>query len=162
MVELRNEATQLSRHLVGKARHCPSIYRHCQRRQRRVISRDNMENFSGQSRTHSDQRGNSMTIGKPFQKGRSGNPGGRPKVVAEVKELARKHTGKAIETLVSIMDNPKAAPAARVSAANAYLIGDMGSRRNTSLERAGLLTSFACPSRARQRRSGSPRSTSRC
>ena len=112
---------QPSRHLVGKASACTSIHRHCQRRQRRVISRDNMENFSGQSRTHSDQRGNSMTIGKPFQKGRSGNPGGRPKVVAEVKELARKHTGKAIETLVSIMDNPKAAPAARVSAANALL-----------------------------------------
>jgi Family of unknown function (DUF5681) len=62
-----------------------------------------------------------MTIGKPFKKGQSGNPGGRPKVVAEVKELARKHTGKAIETLVSIMANPKAAPAARVSAANALL-----------------------------------------
>ena len=56
------------------------------------------------TRMHSDQRGNSMTIGKPFQKGHSGNPGGRPKVVAEVKELARTHTGKAIETLVSIMD----------------------------------------------------------
>jgi hypothetical protein len=60
-----------------------------------------------------------MTIGKPFKKGQSGNPGGRPKIVAEVKELARAHTGKAIETLVSIMSNPKAAPAARVSAANA-------------------------------------------
>jgi Family of unknown function (DUF5681) len=60
-------------------------------------------------------------IGKPFKKGQSGNPGGRPKVVAEIKELARKHTGKAIETLVSIMANPKAAPAARVSAANALL-----------------------------------------
>ena len=62
-----------------------------------------------------------MTIGKPFKKGQSGNPGGRPKVIAEVKELARAHTGEAIETLVSIMTNPKFAPAARVSAANALL-----------------------------------------
>jgi len=62
-----------------------------------------------------------MKIGKPFQKGQSGNPGGRPKVVAEVKELAREHTAEAIQTLVSIMSNPKSAPAARVSAANALL-----------------------------------------
>ena len=48
-----------------------------------------------------------MTIGKPFKKGQSGNPGGRPKVVAEVKELARAHTAAAIETLVAIMTNPK-------------------------------------------------------
>jgi Family of unknown function (DUF5681) len=62
-----------------------------------------------------------MTIGKPFKKGQSGNPGGRPKVVAEVRELARAHTGEAIETLVSIMTNTKSAPAARVSAANSLL-----------------------------------------
>ena len=62
-----------------------------------------------------------MTRGKPFEKGKSGNPGGRPKVVGEVRELARTHTGEAVETLVSIMKNPKAAPAARVSAANALL-----------------------------------------
>jgi hypothetical protein len=39
---------------------------------------------------------------KPFRNGQSGNPGGRPKEVAEVKALARTHTITAIETLVKI------------------------------------------------------------
>ena len=39
-----------------------------------------------------------MTIGKPFKKGQSGNPGGRPKVVAEVKELATQ-TSEATEEI---------------------------------------------------------------
>ena len=59
-----------------------------------------------------------MTIGKPFQ---SGNHGGRPKMLAEVQELAGQHTTDAVETLVSIMRSPKVAAAARVSAANALL-----------------------------------------
>jgi hypothetical protein len=62
-----------------------------------------------------------MSIGRPFKKGQSGNPGGRPKVVAEIRELARAHTAEAIHTLVSIMTNPKSPPAARVSSANALL-----------------------------------------
>src|SRR5262249_16797293 len=64
---------------------------------------------------------NSMTVGRPFQKGQSGNPGGRPKEIAEVKDLARQHMPAAIEALVSIMSNPKASDAARVSAAAALL-----------------------------------------
>jgi hypothetical protein len=68
--------------------------------------------------------------GRPFAPGQSGNAGGRPKrpmtlearrVVADVKEAARERTQAAIDTLTSIMQDPKAPPAARVSAAQAIL-----------------------------------------
>ena len=56
-----------------------------------------------------------------FQPGKSGNPGGRPAIIAEVQDLARQHTADAMETLAAIMRDPKASPAARVSAASAIL-----------------------------------------
>lgn len=56
-----------------------------------------------------------------FEKGRSGNPGGRPKEVAEVRELARQKTTQAVDTLTEIMQDVNAPAAARVSAANALL-----------------------------------------
>jgi hypothetical protein len=56
-----------------------------------------------------------------FQKGRSGDPGGRPKAIAEVKALARKQTTIAINTLVAIAKSNKATDAARVSACIALL-----------------------------------------
>lgn len=52
-----------------------------------------------------------------FKKGKSGNPGGRPKGEGEVRDLARQHTGRAIAKLAEWMDskNPKASVAACVA-----------------------------------------------
>ena len=54
-----------------------------------------------------------------FKKGQSGNPGGRPKENAEVRELARKYTKEAIERLVHWMKAED--PRASVVASNALL-----------------------------------------
>jgi hypothetical protein len=63
-----------------------------------------------------------MTVrGRPFQKGVSGNPGGRPRVLADVQELARERSPEAINILATVMRDEKAPPAARVAAANALL-----------------------------------------
>ena len=67
--------------------------------------------------------------GRPFPKGKSGNPGGRPRVIGDVQELARERSPEAINTLAAIMDDPKAPPAARVAAANSLL--DRGYGRPT-------------------------------
>ncbi len=56
-----------------------------------------------------------------FQKGKSGNPGGRPAVPPELREAARVKTVEALEVLAAVMRDDKAAPAARVSAATAIL-----------------------------------------
>src|SRR5207244_11467027 len=40
--------------------------------------------------------------GRPFQPGQSGNPGGRPKEDAPVRDLARQHTAEAIRKLATM------------------------------------------------------------
>ena len=58
-------------------------------------------------------------IGRPFQRGSSGNPGGRPRAAHSIQELARRHAPEAIKTLADIAKN--GTPSARVSAAIALL-----------------------------------------
>ena len=55
--------------------------------------------------------------GRPFPRGVSGNPGGRPRAALDVQELARAHTPDAIQALVAALSSPRE----RVSAAVALL-----------------------------------------
>lgn len=67
-----------------------------------------------------------MKNGRPrhaglFKPGQSGNPLGRSKDSYRVSDLAKTHTEKALNTLVEIIEDKKAPPAARVQAATAIL-----------------------------------------
>ncbi len=56
-----------------------------------------------------------------WKPGQSGNPGGRRKEVAEVRELARQKCPRAIERLAEIVDDPEAPYSSQVAAANSLL-----------------------------------------
>lgn len=58
----------------------------------------------------------------PFEAGKSGNPGGRPKENAEVKRLARSHGVAALLKLVALKDSPDE----RISLAAAQALLDRG------------------------------------
>lgn len=41
----------------------------------------------------------------PFKKGQSGNPGGRPKLEGEIREIAQRHGPAAVRRLVQLMND---------------------------------------------------------
>lgn len=54
--------------------------------------------------------------GKPFEKGKTGNPGGRPKIPDDIKQAFKDLTPAALKTLQEIINNPEAKDADRIRA----------------------------------------------
>lgn len=59
--------------------------------------------------------------GKPFQPGKSGNPGGRPKKINELVDKCRDLTGECADVLTDIMRTAKNKAADRIKAAEIIL-----------------------------------------
>jgi len=56
-----------------------------------------------------------------WQKGVSGNPGGKSKALKEFREACREHSDEAVQTLLTVMRNQKAMSSAKVQAARTLL-----------------------------------------
>lgn len=70
-----------------------------------------------------------------FKKGVSGNPGGKPKELKGIQELARKHAPQALNALVKVATSGRS-ESARVSAATALLDRGFG-KPMQALQHAG-------------------------
>ena len=72
----------------------------------------------------------------PFEKGKSGNPGGRPKQNEDIKKLALQHCPKAIERLAYWMDHEDG----RISVAASSALLDRGiGTPAQSVEHSGVI-----------------------
>lgn len=76
--------------------------------------------MSSEAENSAEQPGKRV-IGRPFQPGVSGNPGGRPSLAKKLREMAQDEAEGSLRALVSIRDNLTAKPAERIAASNAIL-----------------------------------------
>ena len=61
------------------------------------------------------------TVGTPFEKGKSGNPGGRPKMDDETKTILKAAAPDAARLMVEMMNDPKIQPKLRMQAAEVVM-----------------------------------------
>lgn len=59
--------------------------------------------------------------GKPFEKGKSGNPSGRPKMSEDAKAMLKAATSDAVKLLVDTLNNPEEKTETRVRCAETVL-----------------------------------------
>lgn len=85
-----------------------------------------------------------------WRKGESGNPGGRPSGIGEIRDIAREHTSEAIDVLVKVMGDQKAAPSARVG--GMYLRVDIPQCARNGLAELLVNLVFPVPAADRLRR----------
>ncbi len=81
--------------------------------------------------------------GKPFKKGQSGNPGGRPRVIADLRDLARQHAAAAVKELARLSLKARS-EAVRVAAARELL--DRGYGKATQIVEGSLVDRAPLPS----------------
>jgi hypothetical protein len=75
--------------------------------------------------------------GRPFKKGQSGNPGGRPKnIIREIREKYGKDVDSIVEVVRDLARNPMVEPRDRVAAAKLFLERLLG-RPVTPMELTG-------------------------
>lgn len=83
--------------------------------------------------------------GRPFPKGTSGNPGGRPAELVAFRLEARRHAQKALKVLLDIVVSKKAPAAARVRAVSEVFDRAFG-RPAQELEVHGSMLNVEAPS----------------
>ena len=64
---------------------------------------------------------NSKTWGKPFEKGKSGNPSGRPKISGDARAMLKAATPAAVKLLVDTLNNTNEKTETRVKCAETVL-----------------------------------------